>query len=271
TSALYGLYINFGIEAVFKLRLSSVSSKLINGADICTLIITLLICSVSSNVNFKYLQEYFLHLTKADNFTKFMPAVQKSENYRKILYSTIITKMLIYSTDLGIWTNIAYPHNNIISYISYIIHQLPCFLLFLILEFATIYYHFLVKCIDDRLKYLNTRLSGYYCFYKISVKKSAVDNNIYFKYTDKYVLQNEIMADKKSVPFDETKINYLKGYECLVEASAALNNYFGAKLLVIIDLSIITCNYTPVHQYLTPLYSRERRQKYIMFETLIHS
>ncbi|XP_028135339.2 gustatory receptor for sugar taste 43a-like [Diabrotica virgifera virgifera] len=66
------------------------------------------------------------------------------------------------------------------------------------------------------------------------------------------------MADKKSVPFDETKINYLKGYECLVEASAALNNYFGAKLLILLFGASLYLLITPYDLYIEILNQQYR-------------
>uniref|UniRef100_A0A6P7GST6 Gustatory receptor n=1 Tax=Diabrotica virgifera virgifera TaxID=50390 RepID=A0A6P7GST6_DIAVI len=256
TSALYGVYTNYYVKAVFKIRIYSFSTKLVNGASMSTLIITFLICSVSSNVNFKYLQEYFFHLTKADNFTKFVPSVRKAKTYTKILYGTIFIKMLIYSIDLAVWSKIAYPESSIIGYS---INQLPFYLLFLIMELATIYYHFLVKCIDDRLSYLNTRLREKYCYYKNPVK-CAADN------ISKYgLLQKDITSDKRSEAVDKTKINYLKGYECLVEASTALNNYFGAKLLILLFGAFFYLLITPYDLYTAMLH---RQHLFILLQVL---
>ncbi|XP_072394901.1 uncharacterized protein [Diabrotica undecimpunctata] len=132
------------------------------------------------------------------------------------------------------------------------------------MEFATIYYHFLVKCIDDRLKYLNTRLRGCYGYYKIPFKKSVVDNSI-LKYDDKYLLQKDITFDKRSAPLGKTKINYLKGYECLVEASAALNNYFGANLLILLFGASLYLLITPYDLYIEIL---NRQYLFILLQVL---
>ncbi|XP_050511899.1 gustatory receptor for sugar taste 43a-like [Diabrotica virgifera virgifera] len=242
TLILYGIYTKYNMDVVFKLKSNSIGTKLVNGASISTLMTTFLICYLSSIINFKYLLEYFVQLSKADDFTKYIPSIQKYKIYNKILYSTILTKMFIYTTDLAVWAKIALPHSSITSYL---IRQLPLYVLFVTMEFASIYYHFLVKCLNERLKYLNTRLKGYSCNYKNPDKKSIIDGSI-TKYDSKFFLQNDIMFDRRSVPFDESKINYLNGYECLFESSTALNNYFGAKLLILL---FGVCFYLLRHPY----------------------
>ncbi|XP_072394806.1 uncharacterized protein [Diabrotica undecimpunctata] len=255
TSILYGIYIKYNMDVVFKLSKSnSFGTKLVNVASITTLMTTFFICYISSNLNFKYLQEYFVHLTKVDDFIKFVPSAQKSKTFTKILYYTILTKMLIYMTDLAVWGNIASPQSSITFYL---IRQLPLYVLFFTMEFATIYYNFLVKYIDDRLQYLNTSLRNYYCYNKSPGKISTVDD--ISKYDAKFFLQNDSMFDKNSEPFDRTKINYLMGYECLFECSIALNNYFGAKLLILL---FGVCFYLLRHPY--DLYVAILNQQYLL-------
>ncbi|XP_072394805.1 gustatory receptor for sugar taste 43a-like isoform X2 [Diabrotica undecimpunctata] len=168
--------------------------------------------------------------------------------------------MIIYSTDLAVWSKIAYPQSSIISYS---INELPFYLLFLIMEFATIYYHFLVKFIGDRLNYLNNHLRGYYSCCNIRVKKSTVDN--ISKYDSKYSLQKDIIFVKRSDPLDKTKINFLEGYECLIEASTALNNYFGAKLLILLFGAFFYLLITPYDLYTAMLH---RQYLFILLQVL---